>query len=200
MISIQASKNSNEQIVFPNLQDQRQKQRPNIKIGQLVKTADFKKVISKGDGTNYSNELYTISEVIHHTIPSYRLNYSPERYNQNLLLPKKFTFVENKQVKKKLNLYQKKKHWQRMEFTEDQINEKHAKHCIHCSRKTLLPYEYDFTYISCRYNVIKRKYELSKKSNKKIIFIIRINYADFKKICICIEVYKIYEGSDYKKI
>ena len=49
-----------------------------------------------------------------------------------------------------------------MELTEDNINEKYAKHCGHCNRNTLLPYEYGWTCIICRYNVIKRKHELNK--------------------------------------
>ena len=106
MTPTQASKKSNEKAVFDNLRDDRQKQRPKIKLGDLVRTADIKKVFSKGDSTNYSFKLYTITEVIHDTIPSYRVDYLPERYNQNLLLPTKLTLDENIQVMKKLNLIQ----------------------------------------------------------------------------------------------
>ena len=35
-----------------NLQDQRVKQTPKFKLGQLVRTADIKRVFSKGDSTN----------------------------------------------------------------------------------------------------------------------------------------------------
>ena len=106
MTPVQASKKSNEKEVYSNLQDQRVKQPPKYKLGQVVRTADIKRVSSKGDSTNYSYKLYTITEVIHDTIPSYRLNYLPERYNQNLLLPSKLTLVENNHVMKKLNLIQ----------------------------------------------------------------------------------------------
>ena len=102
----QASKNSNKKLVFSNLRDDRIKRQPKFKLGQLVRTADIKKVFSKGDSTNYSYKLYTITEVIHDTIPSYRLNYLPERYNENLLLPTKLTLEENNQIMKKLNLFQ----------------------------------------------------------------------------------------------
>ena len=64
------------------------------------------KVFSKGDSTNWSYNLYTITEVIHDTVPSYRINYLPGRYNQNLLMPTKLTLEENNQVMKKLNLIQ----------------------------------------------------------------------------------------------
>ena len=106
MTPIRASKKANENEVFSNLQDQRVKQPPKYKLGQLVRTADIKRVFSKGDSTNYSYKLYTITEIIHDTIPSYRLNYLPERYNQNLFLPTKLSLEENNQVMKQLNLIQ----------------------------------------------------------------------------------------------
>ena len=102
----QASKISNEKIVYNNLRDDRVKQRPKIKLGQLVRTADIKRVFSKGDSTNWSYKLYTITEFIHDTIPSYRIDYLPERYNENLLLPTKLSLDENNQIMKELNLIQ----------------------------------------------------------------------------------------------
>ena len=102
----QASKKTNEKIVFDNLRDDRQKQTPKYKLGQLVRTADIKRVFSKGDSTNWSYKLYTITEVIHDTVPSYRINYLPERYNENLLLPTKLSLEENNKVMEKLNLIQ----------------------------------------------------------------------------------------------
>ena len=71
MTPLQASKKSNEKAVFDNLRDDRQKQRPKFNLCQLVRTADIKRVFSKGDSTNYSYKIYTITEVIHNTIPSY---------------------------------------------------------------------------------------------------------------------------------
>ena len=106
MTPIQASKKSNEKIVYNNLEDNREVRKPKFKLGQLVRTADNKRVFSKGDSTNYSYKLYTITEIIHNTIPPYRINYLPERYNENLLLPTKLTLVENNQVMKELNLIQ----------------------------------------------------------------------------------------------
>ena len=106
MTPIQASKKIKEKLVYSNLQDKRRKLNPTHKLGQLVRTADIKEVFSKGDSTSYSYNLYTITEVIHNTIPSYRIDYLPERYNENLLLPTKLTFDENNQVMKKLNLIQ----------------------------------------------------------------------------------------------
>ena len=106
MKPVDASKTTNEKIVFDILRDDRQKQRPKYKLGQLVRTADIKRVFSKGDSTNYSYKLYTITEVIRDTVPSYRINYLPERYNENLLLPTKLSLDENNKVMKELNLVQ----------------------------------------------------------------------------------------------
>ena len=106
MKPIDASRKSNQKLVYNNLKDDREKQKPKYKLGQLVRTADIKRVFSKGDSTNYSYKLYTITEVIHDTIPSYRLDYLPERYNQNLLLPTKLSLGENNKVMKELNLIQ----------------------------------------------------------------------------------------------
>ena len=75
-------------------------------FSNILTTADIKKVFSKGDSTNYSYKLYTITEVIHDTIPSYRIAYLPERYNENLLLPTKLSLEENNKVMKELNLIQ----------------------------------------------------------------------------------------------
>ena len=104
MTPIQASKKANEKLVYSNLRDDREIRKPKFKLGDLVRTADIKRVISKGDSTNYSYKIYTITEVIHDTIPAYRIDYLPERYNENLLLPTKLTLDENNQVMKKLNL------------------------------------------------------------------------------------------------
>ena len=92
--------------VYSNLQDKRRKLNQKYKLGQLVRTADIKRVFSKGDSTNGSNKLYTITEIIHDTIPSYRIDFLPERYNENLLLPTKLTLDEDNKIMKELNLIQ----------------------------------------------------------------------------------------------
>ena len=68
-----------------------------------------------------------------------------------------------------------------MELSEDKFIEKYAKHCGHCNRNTLLPYEYEWSCLSSVYNVNKRKHELSKIQRKKINFINRSKYAERKK-------------------
>ena len=85
-----------------------------------------------------------------------------------------------------------------MKLLEDELFEKHGKHCGRCNRITFLPYEKKWACVPCGYNVIKRKHELSKNDEKK--FINRLKYAEQKIFCICVDVYKLYEGNDYHKI
>ena len=87
-----------------------------------------------------------------------------------------------------------------MNSTEEELNEKYATKSAHCNRKTLLPYEYEFTCISCNHNVIKQKRELSKVQRKKFSFINRIKFAEHKLFCISVEVYKVYERIDFSEI
>ena len=54
MTPIQASKKSNKKLVYKNLKDNREIQKPKFKLGQLIRTADIKRVFSKGGSTNYS--------------------------------------------------------------------------------------------------------------------------------------------------
>ena len=91
MTPVQASKKTKEKIVYSNIRDNSEIQKLKFKLRQLVRRADIKRVCSKGDSTNWSYKLYTITEVIHDTIPSYRLNYLRERFNESLLLPTKLT-------------------------------------------------------------------------------------------------------------
>ena len=69
MSPIQASKKSNEKEIYSILKDNREVRKPISFLGQLVRKADIKKVFSKGDSTNYSYELYAMTEVFeqHHT-------------------------------------------------------------------------------------------------------------------------------------
>ena len=54
-----------------------------------------------------------------------------------------------------------------MELNEDEIIQKYGKRCWPCNRNTLLSYDYEFTCLSCGYNVNKRKHELSKIQRKE---------------------------------
>ena len=72
-------------------------------IGQLIRTADIERV---KETAQIGRKLYTITEVIHDTILTYRNNYLAERYIENLLLPTKLILDENNKVIKELNLIQ----------------------------------------------------------------------------------------------
>ena len=106
VIRIVASKTINEKEFYSNLKDKKEIRKPKFKLGQLVRTTDNKRVFSKSDSGNYSYKLHTITEIIHDTIPSYRINYLPEGYNEIFLIPTKITLEENDQVLKKLSLIQ----------------------------------------------------------------------------------------------
>ena len=54
MRPIQASIKSNKKLVYSNLQDRRVRQQTKFELGQLVRTADIKRVFSKGDSKNWS--------------------------------------------------------------------------------------------------------------------------------------------------
>ena len=90
--------------MYKNLLDKRKKVKPKYEVNNLVRTADLKKTFSKGDTTNWSYKLYKITEIINHTIPSYRLDNLPERYNESLLKKTELTMKEKDNVMKKINL------------------------------------------------------------------------------------------------
>ena len=99
-----ASLKKNEGYVYKNLLDKRKKIKPKYEIGDLVGTADLKKTFSKGDTTNWSYKLYKITEILNETIPSYKINNLPERYNESLLKKTDLTIKENNSVMKKLKI------------------------------------------------------------------------------------------------
>ena len=104
MTPIQASLKKNDGYVYKNILDKRKKIKPKFQINDLVRVADLKKVFSKGDTTNWSYKLYKITEIINDTIPSYRLDNLPERYNEALLKKTQLSLKENDAVMKKLNI------------------------------------------------------------------------------------------------
>ena len=104
MTPIQASLKKNEGFVYKNLIDKRNNIKPKFQINDLVRTADLKKTFSKGDTTNWSYKLYKITQIINDTIPSYKINNLPERYNESLLKKTELTLKENDNVMKKLKI------------------------------------------------------------------------------------------------
>ena len=101
---IQASLKENEGFVYKNLIDKSNKVKPKFQINDFVRTADLKKTFSEGDTTNWSYNLYKITEIINNTIPSYKIDNLSERYNESLPKKTELTMKENKDVMKALNL------------------------------------------------------------------------------------------------
>ena len=99
-----ASLKKNEGFVYKNILDKRKKVKPKFQINDVVRVADLKKTFSKGDTTNWSFKLYKITEKINDSIPSYKINNLPERYNQSLLKKTDLTMKENNSVMKKLKI------------------------------------------------------------------------------------------------
>ena len=65
---------------------QKKENQTKYEIGDLVRTADLKKTLSKSDTTNWSYDLFKITETINDTIASDRLDNVKERYNFESLL------------------------------------------------------------------------------------------------------------------
>ena len=64
--------------------------------------------------------MYKITETISDTMPSYRIDNLPERYNETLLKMTELTMKENEDVKKKLNI---------TEFKSDRNDVEHLSFC-----------------------------------------------------------------------
>ena len=88
----QASLKKNEGYVYKNLLDKCKKVKPKYDIGDLVRTADLKKTLSKGDTTDWSYKMYKITEIINDTVPSYKIDNLKERYNEALLKKNRINF------------------------------------------------------------------------------------------------------------
>ena len=66
-----------------------------------------------------------------------------------------------------------------------------AKQCMHCTQNTLLPYEYDWTFIACDDNDLSEKMNLQ-KNKEKIKFYQSVGICRRKYICILYKrIYKI---------
>ena len=101
---IQASLKKNEGYVYKNLLDKRNKIKPNYEVCDLVRTADLKKTFSKSDTTNWSYILYKITEIVNDTVPSFKINNLPEKYNESLLKKTDLTLKESNGIMKKLGI------------------------------------------------------------------------------------------------
>ena len=101
---IQVNLKKNEEFVQRILLNKRKKVNPKFQLNDLVSAANLKKTFSKCDTTTWSYKLYKITDFINDTIPSYRIENLPERYNEALLKKTELTMKENEDIMKKLNL------------------------------------------------------------------------------------------------
>ena len=103
---IEAIKKYTEEAVYSNLPVRRGERLPEYKLGDLVRTAENKKVFSEEDTTNWNYKLDFLTQLLYDTYPKYEINHLPERYIENLLSSTKLTIFEYKQVMMKLSLHQ----------------------------------------------------------------------------------------------
>ena len=96
--------NKNEGYVYQNLLYKTKKNIPKIQINDLLRITDLQKTFSKTDKTNWSYKSYKITEFINATIPIYRIDNLPERYNEALLKKTELNLKENKDNMKALNV------------------------------------------------------------------------------------------------
>ena len=99
-----AALKKNEGFVYRNLLVKRKKVKPKFQLNYPVRTAGLRKTFSKGDTTNWSYKLYKITYIVNDTIPSYKLDNLPERYNKALLKKTELSWKKNNSLMKKLNL------------------------------------------------------------------------------------------------
>ena len=99
-----ASFKKNEGFVYKNLLDKCKKVKPKFQVNELVRTADLKKTFSKSDTTNWSYKLYKITEIINDTLPAFKIDNLPKRYNESLLKKNDSTIKVNNSVMKKINI------------------------------------------------------------------------------------------------
>ena len=62
------------------------------------------KTFSKTNTTNWSYNLFEITEIVNDTIASYKIDQLPERYKEALLKKTELTMKENKDVMNALSL------------------------------------------------------------------------------------------------
>ena len=104
MTPFQASLKKNEGFVYKNLLGKRKKIKPKFQVNDLVGTTDIKKTFSKGDTTIWFYKFHKITEIFNDTLPSYKIDILPGRYNEALLKKTELSMKEIISVMKNLNL------------------------------------------------------------------------------------------------
>ena len=79
---IQASLKKNDGYVYHSLLEKRKKIKHKFQLNDLVRVANLMKTFSKEDTINWSYKLYKTTEIKNDTLPSYKIDKLPERYNE----------------------------------------------------------------------------------------------------------------------
>ena len=110
MSPIEGSKKENENTVYHNIADKPLKPRkPKLNVGDLVRVPDKRTIYSKGDTTNWGNELFRVYSIENENPPQYLIEDENGekilgKHYEEELLKSNFSFQENKKVLKQLNL------------------------------------------------------------------------------------------------
>ena len=80
--------------VYLNLQNKKQKHKPNDELEDLVITADIIGVFSLRYETNCTNKLHTITQIIYYLLPSFSMKNIPGRHNGALIRKSKYLLME----------------------------------------------------------------------------------------------------------
>ena len=84
--------------------DTRKRLEAKFKRSDLVRTADKRKLFSKGDSTIWCNEFHWTDQGIDDTIPTYQINFLPEIHEEAFLRKKVLTMEESEKGLVKINL------------------------------------------------------------------------------------------------
>ena len=100
MTPTQARLEKNEGYVYRNLLDKQKKTIPKFQVNDLVRTADLKKTFSKEIQLtgNWSFKVYRKTELNNDTLPAYKIDNLPERYNESLLKKTELSMKESKDL------------------------------------------------------------------------------------------------------
>jgi len=106
---VEGSKKENENKVFQTMVDRRVFKPPRYNVGDLVRIPDKRTIFSKGDTTNWSDELFKIYEIVSKQPPEYLIEDEKGEkilgihYEQELQ-KSHFSFDENRKIMKSLNI------------------------------------------------------------------------------------------------
>ena len=87
MTPIEASLKKNQKLVFSNLQNKRKEHEPKLKLGQLVRTADIRRLFSKVDSAKWSFSYTQLpkshtKQFLHIEVINYKVQRKPIEFHE----------------------------------------------------------------------------------------------------------------------